>query len=509
MSQTSNEIILALRAGLGGLRLVTRDEESLIKEIKTPLTGEGDRKMFVWSCASGLWQQFEGSTRSIDETMRDPFDFLFGMRRRLKDETDPCLFFLMGADYIMEKEPVLRRAFLESVRMARSKGHLLLLVGRDETVHAEIHDEITTAHHPLPDRAQTQSALEEMFATYKMEGDIPRILDAAAGLTASRQQDAFGLAIIEASENQTNVDPLTIKKYKEREVGKKSQLKVVEPKIGYNDLIGHAYLKQYANERYQAISQGHKNDLIAKGMLLAGPPGTGKSRFVEAMAKEWGVPLLSLDSAGLYGSLLGESEARLAEALEIAEKMSPCILLIDEVERGFSNGQGDRDGGTQERVLGKMLTWMASKTASVYVVMTANFADRLPAALIRKGRIDEIFCLGFPSVEERKAVFDYYLTKAEPHQVTENDVKQLVQATDGWVPSEIEACVTAARFTAFAGCRPVQTFDLVNEVSRTVPISQSMRSQVEHMLDWASEYARQTDYPDTDTSETDTRIIRA
>jgi SpoVK/Ycf46/Vps4 family AAA+-type ATPase len=221
------------------------------------------------------------------------------------------------------------------------------------------------------------------------------------------------------------------------------------------------------------------------------------------------VPLLSLDSAGLYGSLLGESEARLAEALEIAEKMSPCILLIDEVERGFSNGQGDRDGGTQERVLGKMLTWMASKTASVYVVMTANFADRLPAALIRKGRIDEIFCLGFPSVEERKAVFDYYLTKAEPHQVTENDVKQLVQATDGWVPSEIEACVTAARFTAFAGCRPVQTFDLVNEVSRTVPISQSMRSQVEHMLDWASEYARQTDYPDTDTSETDTRIIRA
>ena len=512
MPSISDEIILSLRAGLGGLRVVTRDEEALIKETKAPLVGDGERKVYIWSCASGLWQQFETSTRAIDDSLRDPFDFLFGMRRRLKDENEPCLFFMMGADFIIEKEPVLRRAFIEAVRVARSKGHLLLLVGRNENIHAEIHDEISTVRHALPSREDSEKTLKDMLATYKMEGDLDAILDAAAGLTASRQQDAFGVAIIEATEQQGAVDPLVVKSYKEREVGKKAQLTIKEPKIGFKDLIGHEYAKAYLGERKATLTEAARQAGIdsSKGVLFVGPPGTGKSRIAEAIAKEWGTPFLLLDTAGLYGSLLGESETRLAEALEIAERMAPCVLLIDEVERGFSAGSGDRDGGTQERILGKMLTWMASKTAPVFVVMTSNFADRLPAALIRKGRIDEIFCMGFPTAEERRAVFDLYLDKADPHLVQENDINQLVHATEGWVPSEIEAIVNAARITAFAAQRPVQTFDLVNEVSRTVPVSVSMRAQVEQMLEWASEYARRTDYSDAPEMEADdTRIIRA
>lgn len=505
----AKQLILSLRAGLGGLRLITRDEEALLKETKGALIGAGERKIFTWSPASGLWQLLETVSRAVDDSARDPFDFLFGLRRRLRDESEPSVFFLFGADGILEKELVLRRAFIENVRIARSRGHLLLSVGRGENVHPEIHDEIQTVRHALPAREQTRAALTSLLGQYEMTGNVDALLDAAAGLTASRQQDAFGLAIIEAADQGTDVDANVVKTYKEREIGKKAQLQIKEPSIDYTNLIGHELLKRYLSERHAALSTTAREANIepGKGVLLVGPPGTGKSRIAEATAKEWGVPFLNLDAAGLYGSLLGESETRLAEALEIAEKMAPCILLIDEVERGFATG--DRDGGTQERVLGKMLTWMAAKTSPVFVMMTANFADRLPAALIRKGRIDEIFCLGFPTAEERKDVFDYYLAKAEPHLVKEDDVRQLVQTTEGWVPSEIEAIINAARFTAFAASRPVQTFDLVNEISRTVPVSRSMRVQVDHMMAWAGEYARRTNYDEQPEYNDDNRIIRA
>lgn len=503
----AKQLILSLRAGLGGLRLITRDEESLLRENKMTIIGQGERKIYTWSPASGLWQLLDNVSRAVDDSARDPFDFLFGLRKRLRDETDPCLFFMLGADAILEKEIVLRRSFIENVRVARSRGHLILLVGRNETIHPEIHDEIQTVRHALPTREASHTSLTGLLRQYDMQGDVDALLDAAAGLTASRQQDAFGLAIIEAADQGTKVDANIVKQYKEQEIGKKAQLQIIEPTIDYSNLIGHEHLKTYLLERRAGLSPAARTaGLRAQGMLVVGPPGTGKSRLAEATAKEWGVPFLSLDAAGLYGSLLGESESRLAEALEIAEKMAPCILLIDEVERGFSSG--DRDGGTQERVLGKMLTWMAAKTSPVYVIMTSNFADKLPAALIRKGRIDEIFCMGFPTAEERRAVFEYYLKKAEPHAVQENDIRQLVQTTEGWVPSEIEAVVGAARFTAFAANRPVQTFDLVNEVTRTVPVSRSMRVQVDHMMAWASEYARRTDYDEQPTI-TDERILRA
>lgn len=492
-----DKIMRSHRAGFGALHVVTRDEESFYSLLKGPLAERG--KFYVWSTASGLWEQGPTALTRNDGNLRDPWEFLMGLRGRITDSTGIASYLLTGLDGLLDKEPVLRRALIEAVRCARAKGHMLLLVGRADTMHAELSDEIGTVWHELPTREQARESLTRMTTRYAATvPDMDKVLDAAQGLTATRMADAFGLAIVDAKDSQKPVDPGVVREFKEAEVGKKSFLKIETPKIAYTDLIGHDYLKAWLRERRTALSPAAQAAGLPspKGVLFVGPPGTGKSRFVEATASEWGVPWLTLDAGGLYGSYLGESEARLSEAIEIAERMSPCLLLIDEVERGFSAGGGGRDGGTQERVLGKLLTWMASKTAPVFVVMTSNFADRLPAALIRKGRIDETFLLDFPTDDERRSIFDHYLKLASPHNISEPDIESLVRWTDQWSPSEIEATVLSARFTAYSQSRQVALHDLVAEIEKTVPVSRSMAAEVTHMRLWATANARRTAYAD-------------
>jgi len=505
-------LVRIYKAAFGGVRVVTRDEETLLATVKQPLLAVG--KLHSWSPAAGLWEHATGGTIRKGETLRDPFEFALSLRPMLTDAKESLALVVFGLDYWLEKEPVVRRCVIEAVRVARSRGHLLLLVSRVESIHAEIHDEISTLHHDLPERDETETTLSKLLDAYKVEGDKSAVLDAAAGLTAARQKDAFSLAIVEARERQGPIDPGMVRRFKESEVGKKSFLKIEEPSTGFSDLIGHEYLKTWAKERRVGLSPAARAAGLPspKGILMVGPPGTGKTRFAEAIAKEWGVPFLTLDAGGLYGSLLGESESRLAEALEIAERMAPCLLLLDEVERGFGGGAGgDRDGGTQERILGKLLTWLATKSSPVFVVMTSNFADRLPAAMIRKGRLDETFCLDFPSSAEREAVFRHYLAKTQ-HTISDAMLKMLVSSTEGWAPSEIEACVGAARFAAFSSNRAVVWGDVDSEIQKTVPVSRSMVEQVERMRAWAKAFARQTSYADDAAAEdaaTEGRVIRA
>ncbi len=509
------DLVRIHQAGFGGIRIVTRDEEAFVSEVKSSLLSVAKGGLYSWSCASGLWMhKAAGLERELDE--RDPFVFFVMLLKPFMDDRkQPCTFLVFGLDEILEKEPVVRRGVIECIRYARTKGHLIVLVNSRDHAHRELHHECSMLHHELPSREQADAVLQRLMSRYSVTGSRELALDAAQGLTFSRQADAFSLALVDAKlatkaalaagsgAPAAEIDARTVRVFKEKEVGKKAFLKIEEPRVRFSDLIGHDYLKQWLTERRVALGPAARAAGLPspKGVLFVGPPGTGKSRLAEATALEWGVPYLVLDMGGLYGSLLGESEARLSEALEIAERMAPCLLLLDEVERGFGSGGADRDGGTQDRVLGKLLSWMASKTSPVFVVMTSNFADRLPAALIRKGRLDDLFCLDLPTPEERLQVFRHYLKRAEPHGLSEHDVLSVSTGTGGWVPSEIEAAVVSARFTAFAAGRQVQLFDIIGEIEKTVPVSRSMQGQVDQMRQWAAAFARKTHY---ETKKTET-----
>ncbi|WP_461521624.1 AAA family ATPase [Porticoccus sp.] len=221
-----------------------------------------------------------------------------------------------------------------------------------------------------------------------------------------------------------------------------------------------------------------------RGILLLGVQGGGKSLAAKAVAGLWGVPLLRLDMGALYNKFHGETERNLRESLALAEKMSPCVLWIDEIEKGISGDSSDT--GTSQRVLATLLTWLAEKQSPVFVVATANDISRLPPELIRKGRLDELFFVDLPDAETRQAIFVIHLEKRQ--LALENfNLMELAQASEGFTGAEIEQAVVAALYSALAQQGDVSLSLLLAELAKTSPLSLVMGEKLAQLRQWAEE----------------------
>lgn len=218
-------------------------------------------------------------------------------------------------------------------------------------------------------------------------------------------------------------------------------------------------------------------------MLLLGVQGCGKSMLAKATAAGFGVPLLRLDVGALYNKYHGETEANLRQALASAEQLAPCVLWMDEIEKGLASG--GEDGGVSRRVLGHLLTWMAERKAPVFIVATANQVHELPAELLRKGRFDEIFFVDLPSPEVRVELLRLHLGR---RQLNADDfaLPALAAAANGFSGAEIEQAIVAGLYAAHAEGRPLDTELLMNEIRATRPLSVLMAEQVEALRAWAS-----------------------
>ena len=203
-----------------------------------------------------------------------------------------------------------------------------------------------------------------------------------------------------------------------------------------------------------------------KGIVLLGVQGCGKSLAAKAVAGVWGVPLLRLDFGSLFNKFYGETERNLRESLKTAEAMSPCVLWIDEIEKGISTD--DTDGGTSRRVLGTFLTWMAEHQGNVFIVATANEIEALPPELVRKGRFDEIFFVDLPDPETREEILSIHLQQRQLDADT-FAIDSLVQQCDGFSGAEIEQAVVSAMYTAHAQNCQLGSAHLMEEMARTQP----------------------------------------
>ncbi len=221
-----------------------------------------------------------------------------------------------------------------------------------------------------------------------------------------------------------------------------------------------------------------------QGVLLLGVQGCGKSLAAKATAGVFGVPLLRLDFGTLYNKYYGETERNLRKALDTAEVMAPCVLWIDEIEKGVA--VGDDDEGLSRRVLGTLLTWMAERRKPVFLVATANDIARLPPELVRKGRFDEIFFVDLPSRENRREIFRIHLTK-RGLPLEAFDLDRLAAAAEGFSGSEIEQAIVSALYTAHARGRRLDAGDLLAELQATRPLSVVMAEKVEFLRSWARE----------------------
>ena len=246
---------------------------------------------------------------------------------------------------------------------------------------------------------------------------------------------------------------------------------------------GLGRLKQWLTERNQVLADPPPGLDPPRGLLLAGVQGCGKSLAARATAGVLGRPLLRLDFAVLYDKFHGETERRLRESLKQAELMAPCVLWIDEIEKGLATGESD--SGTSRRVLGAFLTWLAEQRGGVFVVATANDVQGLPPELVRKGRFDELFFVDLPDRDTRREILEIHLKRREMEPKS-FDLAKLAQATEGFSGAELEQGVVAAWYTAHAGGMTLDTGHLMSEFLRTRPLSVVMAERVAALRSWAN-----------------------
>ncbi|MET0534204.1 MAG: AAA family ATPase [Steroidobacter sp.] len=254
----------------------------------------------------------------------------------------------------------------------------------------------------------------------------------------------------------------------------------------FADLGGMARLKEWLRRRKPAFDGSAPQLDAPKGVLLLGVQGCGKSVAAKAAAGIFGVPLLRLDFAAIHTKYIGESERNLRESLTTAETMAPCVLWIDEIEKGIATGSGDGDSGTSRRLLGTFLTWLAEKKTRVFVVATANDISSLPPELVRKGRMDEIFFVDLPSASVREDVLRIH-SKKRQLTLSNAHVKQLATAYEGFSGAEIEQAVVSAVYAAHATNEPVSAQHVLQEIRATRPLSVTMAEKIGELRLWAAE----------------------
>ncbi len=305
--------------------------------------------------------------------------------------------------------------------------------------------------HALPDREQLLAIATEL--TSEQPSDLPtgeglqRVLDAAAGLTRYEAEGAFALSLA----RHNAIRPEAIWELKAQTLRKNNLLTLHRGGERFDSLGGLANLKNFCRG---VLTPG--KSVRPRGVLLLGVPGTGKSAFAKALGNETGRPTLMLDIGALMGSLVGETERNVRQALRIADAMSPCILFVDELEKGLSGVGGNGDSGVSTRMFGTLLTWMADHTSDVFVIATANDVSKLPPELTRAERLDATFFLDLPGERERAAIWEMYAKqyKLDPKNVRPND--------KNWTGAEIRAC---CRLAALLGV------SLVDAAHNVIPVA--------------------------------------
>ncbi|TCV84132.1 AAA family ATPase [Sulfurirhabdus autotrophica] len=293
----------------------------------------------------------------------------------------------------------------------------------------------------------------------------------------------------------TQEDLTRVIKFKRDALAGNGSLSYETDVVDFSQVGGQANLKRWLEVRYKPFVD--VNDVFGvdrpKGVLLLGVQGSGKSLAAKAVAGSWGLPLMRLDFATLYNKFFGETERNLRNALAAAEQMAPCVLWLDEIEKGLSgDGTGGSDGGVSHRVLGTLLTWLSERKSKVFIVATSNDISRLPPELIRKGRFDEIFFVDLPGSSTREQIFDIHL-KRRKQDSTQFDLQQLALQSEGFSGAEIEQAIIAAVFEAYSVSHSMDTKSILNELQKTRSLSVVMGEKIAALRAWAEHRAVNAD----------------
>jgi SpoVK/Ycf46/Vps4 family AAA+-type ATPase len=472
------------------LVLVESWDETQVMELMALVAEQTGKGLFTWSATQGL--RVSGLALVDDDEaleVEGPEQVL----TIIKQHRAASFYVLFDFHPYLQSQPLVVRHVKDIALGHRRLGHTLIFVSHQLELPAEVRRYAARFDLTPPNKAQLKGILREELRDW-MRDHAPKrpevepealqaVLANVAGSPALDARRLLRAAIRnDGAINQADITPLVRAKFALLDM--EGMLRLVQDIEDLDSVGGLDNLKQWLSVRGSQLTSAAVDR--PKGMLLTGVQGTGKSLAAKAVAAAWRLPLLHLDMGALFNKFIGETEKNLRRCLQQAERMAPCVLWMDEIEKSLA--QSGNDDATSQRVLGTLLTWMAEREAAVFLVATANDISCLPPELLRKGRFDEIFFVDLPAEEERCSILRIHLQR-RGHNIDHFDIDALSTLCEGFSGAEIEQAIVAALHLAMTDDRQLCSALIGDELRRTRPLSVVMAEQVAALRHWARDRA--------------------
>lgn len=482
-----------VQACFTGIWVTSHEHEDALADMTT-LCREHQWSLALWDVDQGL--RVPGQSPSDDEPSGgDPLAAIrsFGS---MSDPSQPSLLVLTNFHRFLQSAEIVQ-ALARQISQGKQQRTFMVVLAPVVQIPIELEKLFVVVEHELPTREQLAEIARGIATEPGELPDEPKldaVLDAATGLTRYEAESAFSLSLV----REGRLTAETMWEQKSQMLAKSGLLHLYRGGDDFSTLGGLASLKAFCKRAL--LSSSHANPKRkARGVLLLGVPGTGKSQFCKALGSEVGRPVVTLDVGSLMGSLVGQTEERTRQALGIIDAMSPCVAMIDEVEKAFAGAQGQGDSGVAARMFGTFLSWLSDHESDVFVVLTANCASKLPPEFSRSERFDAVFFLDLPNREEKDAIWEIYITYFEL------DASQRRPDDTDWTGAEIRSC-----------CRLAALLDmpLLQAAQNIVPVAVTAAESVERLRTWASGRCLSANQPgvyqrDAGNSKSRRRINRA
>jgi len=443
--------------------------------------------VWTWSLTAGMQGSGGEPSEAAVNDPRAAIEFV-------AEHSGPALFHLKDFHDPLRDLPEVRRRLRDIYQHCFEQGKFIVISSPLQSIPDELNRQVHYFELFLPDLSEILAFLKAQCAAITASGGtvddnpdtLQQIGQALQGLTLDEARHALRRAL--ASSRHLGLDSLPAL-YEEKRllVNRTGMIQFVADGTKIDRVGGLEVMKKWLLDRRELFASRDQlsAEIVPKGILVMGVSGCGKSLSVKAIASCFGLPLYRIDMTEVFSGHYGKPEGAFADACRMLEQVAPAVVWFDEIEMGITSTES---AGEQGRLFAFFLTWMQEKTKGLFVAATANRIDLLPAEMIRKGRFDEVFFVDLPIDEERIEIFRIHLQRrgVDPQQF---QLDRLTRLTKGWTGAEVEQCVVSALTAAHLQHRPPNDEDLLSAAGRVVPLSKTMKEQVDHIRQWAYERA--------------------
>ena len=458
----------------------------VLREVGRALHASTPLPVWTWSLTQGFLGD-DGMAESATLDPREALDFI-------ADYKDAAIFHLKDFHEPLRESPEVRRRLRDLYESCLDRRKFVVISSPVRFIPEEVERDLLYIELRPPDlvelveflRDEAQRLAADGVSIEMSETNLYQFARALQGITLQEAGHAVRRALAAGKGLGGESLPAMLEE-KRLLVNRGGVIEFIADSTTIGEVGGLEKLKQWLMERRKLfqLRESLSTDIVPKGVLVMGIPGCGKSLCVKAIASHFELPLYRIDMIEVFSGRHGEPEGAFVQACKTLEDMAPAVVWFDEIEMGITSGD---PGGEQGRIFAFFLTWMQEKARGLFVAATANRIDLLPAEMIRKGRFDEVFFVDLPQVPERIEILKIHLAR-RGMDVARFDLERLANFTKGWTGAEIEQTVVSALTKARLKDQEVTEQDLFRAAGELVPLSRTMKEQINHIRSWAYERA--------------------